>query len=71
VKIQAIVLAGGYATCLRPTSLSISKHLVPLANRSFVGWVLSQIVEAGMRETFIVGPTIGSKSPSVWATGRG
>jgi len=27
---QAIVLAGGYVTRLRPTSLSMSKHLVPL-----------------------------------------
>jgi len=55
---QAIVLAGGYATRLRPTSLSMSKHLVPLANRPVLGWVLSQIAEAGVREAFIVvGPT--------------
>jgi hypothetical protein len=51
---QAIVLAGGYATRLRPTSLSMSKHLVPLANRPVLGWVLSQIAEAGVREVFIV-----------------
>jgi hypothetical protein len=27
---QAVVLAGGYVTRLRPTSLYMSKHLVPL-----------------------------------------
>ncbi|NAZ32883.1 MAG: glucose-1-phosphate thymidylyltransferase [Pyrobaculum sp.] len=51
---QAVVLAGGYATRLRPTSLSMSKHLVPLANRPVLGWVLSQIAEAGVGEVFIV-----------------
>ncbi|MFZ8788407.1 MAG: sugar phosphate nucleotidyltransferase, partial [Acidilobaceae archaeon] len=51
---QAIVLAGGYATRLRPTSLSMSKHLVPLANRPVLGWVLSQIAETGIKEVFIV-----------------
>ena len=50
---QAVVPTGGYATRLRPTSLSMSKHLVPLANRSVMGWVLSQIVEGGVREAFI------------------
>jgi glucose-1-phosphate thymidylyltransferase len=54
---QAVVLAGGYATRLRPTSLSMSKHLVPLANRPVLGWVLSQIAEAGIKEVFlVVGP---------------
>ena len=55
---QAVVLAGGYATRLRPTSLSMSKHLVPLANKPVLGWVLSQIAEARVREAFVVmGPT--------------
>jgi len=44
---QAVVLAGGYATRPRPTSLSMSKRLVHLANRPVLGWVLSQIAEAG------------------------
>ena len=50
---QAVVPTGGYATRLRPTSLSMSKRLVPLANRPVMGWVLSQIVEGGVREAFI------------------
>jgi NDP-sugar pyrophosphorylase family protein len=55
---QAVVLAGGYATRLRPTSLSMSKHLMSLANNPILGWVLSQIAEAGVREAFVViGPT--------------
>jgi glucose-1-phosphate thymidylyltransferase len=54
---QAVVLAGGYATRLRPTSLSMTKHLVPLANRPVLGWVLSQIAEAGIKEVLlVVGP---------------
>jgi len=51
-------LAGGYATRLRPTSLSVSKHLVPLANNPILGWVLSQIAETGLREASVMmGPT--------------
>jgi glucose-1-phosphate thymidylyltransferase len=32
----------------------MSKHLVPLANRPVLGWVLSQIAEAGVKEVFLV-----------------
>jgi glucose-1-phosphate thymidylyltransferase len=54
---QAVVLAGGRATRLRPTSLSMTKHLVPLAGRPVLGWVLSQIAEAGIKEVLlVVGP---------------
>ncbi len=51
---HAIILAGGYATRLRPTSLSFTKHLVPLANKPVLGWILSQIVETGIKYVFVV-----------------
>jgi glucose-1-phosphate thymidylyltransferase len=49
----AITLAGGYATRLRPTSLSFTEHLVPLANKSVLDG-FSQITEASIREVFVV-----------------
>ena len=47
-------MAGGYATRLRPTSLSVTKHLVPLANKPVIGWVLEQLAAAGVRHVFVV-----------------
>ncbi|MEM0277908.1 glucose-1-phosphate thymidylyltransferase [Pyrobaculum sp.] len=51
---DGVVLAGGYATRLRPTSLSVSKHLVPLANKPVIGWVLEQLAAAGVKRVHIV-----------------
>ena len=40
--VVCLVLAGGYATRLRPTSLSLLKYLVPLANKPVIGYVLNK-----------------------------
>lgn len=59
--VVGLVLAGGYATRLRPTSLSTPKHLIPpLANKPVIGYVLEDLAAAGAEEVHvIVGPHNG------------
>ncbi len=40
---DAIVLAGGYATRLRPITLDVSKPLVPVAGRPMIDYVLDRV----------------------------
>jgi glucose-1-phosphate thymidylyltransferase len=41
--VKAIILAGGYATRLRPLSDDLSKCLFPIAGRPMVDWILDAI----------------------------
>ena len=43
---KGIILASGYATRLRPMSLSAMMHPVPLANKPVIGWVLEKLAVA-------------------------
>ena len=40
---KAIILAGGYATRLRPLTDDVSKCLLPIAGRPMVDWILDRI----------------------------
>lgn len=42
---KAIILAGGYATRLRPLTDDLSKCLLPIAGRPIVDWILDRIEE--------------------------
>ena len=42
---KAIILAGGYATRLRPLTEDLSKCLLPIAGRPMVDWILDRIEE--------------------------
>jgi glucose-1-phosphate thymidylyltransferase len=42
---KAIILAGGYATRLRPLTEELSKCLLPVAGRPMVDWILDRIDE--------------------------
>jgi glucose-1-phosphate thymidylyltransferase len=41
--VKAIILAGGYATRLRPLTDDLSKCLLPIAGRPMVDWILDRI----------------------------
>jgi MurNAc alpha-1-phosphate uridylyltransferase len=48
--VQAVVLAGGLATRMRPHTLTIPKSMLPVAGRPFVDWQLERMAEAGIRD---------------------
>ena len=51
---KAVVLCAGEGTRLRPFSFSVPKHLVPVANRPVIEWILETLAEAGVQKTAVV-----------------
>jgi len=65
---DAIVLAGGYATRLYPITLNISKPLLRVAGRPIVGYVLDRLEEMGeIERVFIVTNDKFFKDYQAWA----
>ena len=50
---QALVLAGGEGTRLRPLTLSVPKPVMPLANRPFLTFVLDWLERHGVNEAIL------------------
>jgi NDP-sugar pyrophosphorylase family protein len=48
--VQAVVLAGGLATRMRPRTLTVPKSMLPVAGRPFVDWQLERLAAAGFTE---------------------
>lgn len=51
---KAIVLAGGRGTRLRPITHTVSKHLIPIANKPMIFYPLEDIAKAKIEEVAIV-----------------
>lgn len=51
---KALVLCAGKGTRLRPVTHSTPKHLIPVANRMILSYILQQIADAGIRDAAIV-----------------
>jgi NDP-sugar pyrophosphorylase family protein len=51
--LQAVVLAGGLATRMRPTTLTIAKSMLPVAGRPFVDWQLEKLAACGFGEVVL------------------
>lgn len=47
---QAVVLAGGLATRMRPRTLTVPKSMLEVAGRPFVDWQLERLAACGYRE---------------------
>ena len=51
---QAVILAGGQGTRLRPVTDTIPKPLVPVCGRPFLSYLLEQIKSQGIHEVLLL-----------------
>ncbi|MHC3130410.1 MAG: glucose-1-phosphate thymidylyltransferase [Candidatus Bathyarchaeota archaeon] len=67
---KALILAGGRGTRLRPLTNTTAKHLLPVANKPILFYVLDQIKEAGITDIgIIVSPQSAPQTREVLADG--
>jgi NDP-sugar pyrophosphorylase family protein len=48
--VQAVVLAGGLATRMRPSTLTVPKSMLEVAGRPFVDWQLERLAHSGLSD---------------------
>jgi MurNAc alpha-1-phosphate uridylyltransferase len=58
---QAVVLAGGLATRMRPHTLTVPKSMLLVAGRPFVDWQLERLVAAGLRDVVMCVAHLGER----------
>jgi len=67
---KALILAGGRGTRLRPITYTMAKHLLPVANKPILFYVLDQIREAGITDVgVVISPETGSSIKEALAGG--
>jgi MurNAc alpha-1-phosphate uridylyltransferase len=58
---QAVVLAGGLATRMRPHTLTLPKSLLEVAGRPFIDWQLERLAACGLREVVLCIAHLGER----------
>lgn len=51
--VKAIILAGGFATRLRPLTLTRPKPLLPILDRPLLDWIIYGLYESGIRDIIL------------------
>jgi mannose-1-phosphate guanylyltransferase len=69
--LQAVILAGGLGTRLRPLTLSVPKPLVPVAGRPFLHHQLALLASHGVRTVLILTGYLGSQIEASVGDGSG
>jgi mannose-1-phosphate guanylyltransferase len=69
--VDAIILAGGYATRLRPLSLTKPKSLLPILGKPILDHILERIAEIGARRTIISARVLAEKIVSNYSNREG
>jgi glucose-1-phosphate thymidylyltransferase len=68
---KAVILAAGKATRLRPVTLTMPKALVPVANKTLIGYAIDVLKAAGLRDIGIVVNDLESSIPQALGNGAG
>jgi glucose-1-phosphate thymidylyltransferase len=70
--VNALVLAAGYATRLRPLTDSVPKQLLPVGGRPMLDWITDKLEEIpALRETHLVTNSRYARAFQDWAAGHG
>lgn len=67
---KAIILAAGKATRLRPVTLTMPKALVPVANKTLIGYAIDVLKAAGLSDIGIVVNELESPIPQALGSGE-
>jgi glucose-1-phosphate thymidylyltransferase len=67
---DALILAAGYATRLRPLTDEVPKQLLPVGGRPMVDWILDKIREAGIDDVHLVTNARFADQFHAWAEGK-
>jgi glucose-1-phosphate thymidylyltransferase len=69
--VKALLLAGGYATRLRPLTDHTAKPLLPVGGRPMVDWIVDRITDSGdVDEVHLVTNDVYAADFERWASGR-
>ena len=69
---KALLLAGGYATRLRPLTDTTAKPLLPVGGRPMVDWIVDRLAELGeLEQVHLVTNAVYAPAFIRWAEGRG
>jgi len=68
---KAVILAAGKATRLRPVTLTMPKALVPVANKTLIGYAFDVLKNAGFEDIGIVVNDLDSPIPQTLGDGNG
>lgn len=68
---KAVILAAGKATRLRPVTLTMPKALVPVANKTLIGYAFDVLKRAGLTDIGIVVNDLDSPIPQTLGDGSG
>lgn len=67
---QAVILAGGLATRMRPRTLTAPKFLLPVAGRPFGAWLLDRLASFGYQQALLCIAHHGDQIRSFVGNGR-
>lgn len=67
---EALILAAGYATRLRPLTDDYPKHLLPVAGRPMLDWVLDKLHEVPLERIHLVTNARFAPRFEEWADGK-
>jgi N-acetyl-alpha-D-muramate 1-phosphate uridylyltransferase len=69
-EMQAVILAGGFATRMRPRTTSVPKFLLPVAGRPFGAWLLERLASSGYSQALICVAYLGDQIRTTIGDGR-